>query len=397
MKYRKHVVTTALLMCAAIFFSNANSVGTAKPLLPSLWQLASDRDGTHAKMIRLDVSQQRVVQEIPFPPDLIVGSAQWSPDLKSLAAIIGLKPPYSSDDLQVCIFSPTGELEWCAKTQILAFPYSDRPAPTLWSANSEHLFVVSPGETNTSARVQGLDVKHRKADISIDIDIPAAEDSYINEWHWLPEGQGAGIGIYDANKGIFETYAVWFSPKVEYSALTPAESWSLAWSDNSTRIAFATKIGTGTLPGEIKSAIRIADFNGRVLSSVHSVPVPQYEGNSLDISDISWSHSGDYLAFSALPTYKVTGSVHRFVFVQKANTGQLTKLYQVPPETETREGFDYRINQLTWSPDDGYLAARLCIGVLSNGCSKIIILSTTGQVIEIDSGTADNRDPMWLP
>jgi hypothetical protein len=398
MKRQQLLASALLFACAVALFLAPVAGDTAKSSPLSLWQLASDIDGRDARMVRFGVSQQSVLQEVPFPSSLIVGSARWSPDMEHLAAIIGLKPPYFSDDQRVCTFTQTGQLEWCEPIRALAL-YNSLPAPILWSTNSERLWVAGYAETSdyAKARVVSLDVAHKRIDASVDIDLQLPEDSYINEWNWLPEGQGAAIGIYNFSKGIFETYIVWFSPKVKYFALASAETWASEWADDSKSLAYVTDVGTYSPTEGRKTTIRIAKLNDGQLSSTVNLPVPQYENRTIDIGSVSISHRGDYLAISALPTYDALGSVHRLVFIQNVRTGQLTRLYQVPPQDKTREGWDYRIDQLTWSPDDAYIAARLRQGDISNGCSRMIILNVKGGSQEIQSGSADNRDPMWIP
>ena len=100
---------------------------------------------------------------------------------------------------------------------------------------------------------------------------------------------------------------------------------------------------------------------------------------------MSWSEDGNLIAFDAIYGYNEESARNTFgIFIVDPATEQIHLLGTN----------DFIVDQLIWSPDNQFLAARMCNRANALDC-EIRAYSIDGDFTAVSSGFAENRNPMW--
>jgi hypothetical protein len=352
-----------------------------------LWILSTDGNYQNARMVAFDLENQQIVEEIKLPPGLTVISATWSPDENYIAAIVGgmLSSPAILYGEKVCVFSGSGELVLCHEEPLLLvggrLPMVV-PTPIVWSADNQQLVFVTSADAKRSqqyAHIVILDVKHRTVIQNVEIGFPGI----IHSWEWLGSSLQAIAIVEDLEPDTYQLCLVEFQPELSIELLTtyttPSTGASLVGTDN---VAFVSLVGD--YEGHSVDVMSIEDS---LLVLSMSLELVEYQGAPVPVGGLALSNNGDLLAFTS------------WVYLT-ANEPSQTHLFVIDFETEGISligGSPLLMEQLTWSPDDTHIAAKVCAGapVVNTQC-RIEVFSLDGTAISVDTGLPENRDPMWV-
>lgn len=163
--------------------------------VPSLWHLSSDEHMQHARLVQIDVVEQRIVQEIALPPDWYIASAIWSPNMQYISAVIQQGEGFWEADKQptkLCLFSNTGELLRCKVLYILVLTggaYGTKLSPIAWSSDSQNIYVAISHyngyfDEKRHVSIYTLDTPQLTVNDTVEVDL---EWTAIHRWNWAPD------------------------------------------------------------------------------------------------------------------------------------------------------------------------------------------------------------------
>jgi hypothetical protein len=352
-----------------------------------LWVLATDDNYQNARMVAFDMADQQITQEIKLPPDLAVISSTWSPDGNYIGAVVGkiLTAPATTYGEKVCVFSNSGEQVLCHEDPILTvaghLPFV-APAPVVWTADSQQLVFVASTEVEQmqqDARIVFLDVKQKTVTQSVEVDFPGI----IHAWEWMGPSIQAGVIAKDSDPDTYQLHSVKLKPDLNVDLLatyiTPIEYIYFVGNDY---IAIRKRLENPD--GHSVDVMHIED--GRLVP-FQSVELVEYEDTPIPANSLTLSNNGDLLAFTSWFEAVTNEGAQIHLLATNFETGK----------TSLIGGSPLLMEQLTWSPDDTYIAAKVCAGapVVNTQC-RIEVFSLDGTAISVDTGLPENRDPMWV-
>lgn len=343
-----------------------------------LWFLTTDETHTNARLVAFDVAEKQIADEVVLPPGLTVASVSWSPDRTMIAAVVGeWENNVEFYGKGVCVFSAVGETVWCRDFPILNISSGGfAPAPITWLQDSQQLYIVTVMQPSTSlepaAQVLVIDVKQEQVASLYDISFA---DTVIDAWLWSPYADFAAIRGWNRIQQVYELYVAMLSSRHEYSLVASNVSFALATSQLG--VLYGTFVDHSD---DVLVEIATLDENG--VQVVQSLGELKFNNESLSPAALSISSNGNSVAL--VSTY---GQAYQTaVFVLNLETNELLQIVEV----------DFTVDQLTWSPDNSLIAARVCEGPGFNNRCHIDVFSLDGTTTSIDTGFPENRDPMWV-
>lgn len=353
---------------------------SANQLFTRISILASDEDYTHASIILFDLSQEKIVDKISLSAELAVASGYWSPDSHYIAAVVGRRTnnlEFSGES--ICLFSKVGELLWCKEFQLfhISAPVGGLwPAPLAWTSDSQHLSIITSRQFNDASTPEINIIDIDQGIITSRIEITSSVES-IELWKWSPNADFAAFIGWNRERQVHELYIVVFIPQFESYLLAPDVG--IALDVNQSNIIY---VGRGQQPYE--APIEIASLNNNRFSPSLFLEEPRLDSR-LVAKELDLSTDTNFIALvSPIPDNSTNESEGLFVLNIETN------------EIHSPESKFHFIDQLNWSPDTTYIAARVCEGYGPTLC-RVQIYSQVGDLISVDTGYIENRDPTWFP
>lgn len=376
MIYHKLIVKLiSVCLCILSVFGAQFSTSANYTKQPSLvlWILATDENSMNSKLVAFEITKQQIVDEVVLPSDYLVMSARWSPNMEYIAAIIGEKIDASTYGKAICIFAATGETKWCQEFSILSVG-GFKPASIDWSSDSQFLAIVTSIGSNRSlqraARVTIINLERSPADLSVTVNF---EDIVIDEWMWLQDGIAAIRGWNRARQSS-QLYAVKLTPQPEYFLVASDVGPALATSHNT--ILYGK---LADLPDEAPLEMATIDDGGHLF--IQPLGQPQFDNTLLSAAELAFSREEKLVALVATEAT----TFQKALYVLDVDANAVSKI----------KAIDFVMDQLMWSPDSAYIAARVCSGPGLNNQCRVEIFTMEGEQIRVDTGYPENRDPMW--
>jgi hypothetical protein len=350
-----------------------------------LWFLATDDKYQNARMVAFDMADQRIAEEIRLPPDLTIISATWSPVGDYIAAVIGEGFPPVLYGEGICVFSRSGEQVLCHEEAILALVgpfepnYSFIPAPVGWTADGQQLVFVASAvadQLQKSANVVFLDVEQRTVIQRVEIEF---RGDAINYWQWFGDPIQAVIIGYDTENDTQQLYSVELQHDVRIELLETYTS--------PNTVVFLLGNGYIVLREHLtdpdRHSVDVMRIEDGHLVPFQSLGIVEYQTTPVPVNGPALSNNGHLFAFTSWSHDPGREFGHFVLFVANLERGDVFRVGAA----------DFTIDQITWSPDDTFIAAKNCSGL--NSRCQIEVFSLDGDTIRIDTGLSENRDPMW--
>lgn len=377
-------IKIGVLFCFLMFLSYPPT-SSAQETAFLLWFLNTDTQLQNAVLIGYDPVDQAVAEEVKLPTQMMVDFAIWSDDRQHI--LVGAKDEvdYSPDAVDsLCLLNARGEENKCLEISSFTESEEVRLISAAWQAQSHSIFIAIDSPFGGNLQIVSYDVEQG---VKTSVDAINIEYTSIKAWQWATNTNRAAIETYDWRTDSFEIYILELQPEVTYYKIDGENGHSPVWSSDENSLVYRV------VPSPATTELWVVSWNQTGVLAQHKIEIfeagdstPFSTSGISALNQIAWV-SYDLHDYPPIRTATLYTALNDDSGLQAIQLGQIEDA-SVPSAL--------RIDGLSWSPDGNYLVGEVCIGIAPPQC-KIGIWTTQSEFTVIETGHAEQTNPIWLP